>query len=97
MSFPSGPRQSVIENAGLQSEAPNPHVEALLSFLEATDQAMNPLTARGMDGRTAAILKEIEKTGAISLQTEGENILIDVIDKPRALGVIDRLIADLRS
>lgn len=81
---------------GIRSEAPAVHVEALLRILQDTDDALTPLTKRGMDGRTASILKEIEKSGAIEVRTEGDSVWIDVIDRKRALSVIDRLIAAVR-
>lgn len=83
------------EKPSVVAEAPAFHVDALLSILEDTDKALTPLTTRGMDGRTATILKEIEKSGAISLRTEGDDIFIDVLDRKKAITVIDRLISSL--
>lgn len=80
----------------IQSEAPAAHVDALLRILEDTDEALTPMTSRGMDGRTATILKEIEKSGAISVRTQGDNIWIDVLDRKKALTVVDRLIESLK-
>ncbi len=72
-------------------------MEALLRILEDTDAALEPMTSRGMDGRTATILKEIEKSGAIAVQAEGDEVWVDVIDRQAALAVIDKLIASIKS
>ncbi|MAT33634.1 MAG: hypothetical protein CMK06_07935 [Ponticaulis sp.] len=95
MSFPRKPKPSEIEPASLQAVAPSPHMDALLRALEQTEQALEPMTSRGMDGRTAQILKEIEKTGAIAVHIDGDELWIDVIDRAKALGVIDKLINSL--
>lgn len=84
------------EKPSIRSEAPAFHMEALLGILEKTDAQLTPLTSRGMDGRTASILKEIEKSGAISINTDGDDIWIDVVDRQRALYVVDQLIASLK-
>ncbi len=95
MTFPTRKQSDETAKPGLHSEAPSPHIDALLRALEATDQALEPLTSRGMDGRTASILREIEKSGAISVRTEGEDMWIDVHDKQKALGILDKLAASL--
>lgn len=79
----------------LETVAPAPHVEALLSILEETDKELTRLTSSGLDGRTARILREIEKSGAISLTTDGGDLLVDVIDRKRAIAVVDHLISSI--
>ena len=85
------------EKPAIQAVAPAVHMEALLGILERTDAELTPLTKRGMDGRTATILKEIEKSGAIDVRIDGDNIWVDVIDRKAALAVIDKLISGLRN
>ena len=97
MSFPSNDSNRETEKPALHAEAPAFHIDALLNALEATDKALDPLTSRGMDGRTASILKEIEKSGAIEVRVDGDDLWIDVIDRSRALSVVDRLIASLKA
>lgn len=96
MTFPTKKNDDLTAKPGLQTVAPSPHMDALLRALEATDQALEPLTSRGMDGRTASILREIEKSGAIEVRTEGDDLWIDVIDRKRALGIIDQLAKALK-
>ena len=96
MSIIPSTRSKDKEAPEMRHEAPAVHVEALLRILEDTDAALEPLTSRGMDGRTAAILNEIEKSGAISLRTTGDNIWVDVLDRQKALKVVDALIASFR-
>ncbi|MFC6197130.1 hypothetical protein [Ponticaulis profundi] len=95
MTFPTKTRNPETSRGELHTLAPAPHVDALLRILEDTDRALEPLMLRGMDGRTAAVLREIEKTGAIALTVEGDDIWVDVIDRKKALSVIDKLIARL--
>lgn len=90
------PHGRQVDGPALRNKAPSPHIEALLRALEATDEQLTPLTQHGMDGRTATILKEIEKTGAIYLRSEDDNLWIDVIDRKKALSVIDKLMAELK-
>lgn len=97
MSFPSNDSKREAEKPALHAEAPAFHIDALLNALEATDKALDPLTSRGMDGRTASILKEIEKSGAIEVRVDGDDLWIDVIDRSKALSVVDRLIASLKA
>tara|TARA_Y100000052_G_C2955303_1_gene89671 strand:- start:11020 stop:11316 length:297 start_codon:yes stop_codon:yes gene_type:complete len=96
MTFPTGKKDDLAEQPGLQTVAPSPHMDALLRALEATDQALEPMTSRGMDGRTASILREIEKSGAIEVRTEGDDLWIDVIDRKRALNILDQLAQALK-
>lgn len=93
---PNTRQKTDTEKPGMHAEAPAAHVDALLRILEDTDAALSPMMERGMDGRTAQILKEIEKSGAIAVHTEGDNIWIDVIDRKKALGVVDQLIKSLK-
>ncbi|MAI90779.1 MAG: hypothetical protein CBB65_10085 [Hyphomonadaceae bacterium TMED5] len=67
-------------------------MDALFRILEETDQALEPMTSRGMDGRTASILREIEKSGAIAVQTDGDDLWVDVIDRKKALSIVDALL-----
>ena len=67
-------------------------MDALFRILEETDQALEPMTSRGMDGRTASILREIEKSGAIAVQTDGDDLWADVIDRKKALSIVDALL-----
>ena len=97
MPFPTNDSSRESEKPALHAEAPSFHMDALLSALEATDKALDPLTSRGMDGRTASILKEIEKSGASEVRVEGDDLWIDVIDRSKALGVVDKLIASLKA
>lgn len=97
MSIVPKTRREEAEKPGIRAEAPSAHVDALLRILEETDEALTPMTSRGMDGRTATILKEIEKSGAIVVHTDGDSIWIDVVDRRKALGVVDRLINSLKS
>ena len=94
--IPKNPSEST-EKPEIRDEAPAVHMEALLGILEKTDAELTPLTSRGMDGRTATILKEIEKSGAIAINADGDEIWIDVIDRKRALKVVDQLIASLKT
>lgn len=93
---PSTRQKADSEKPSMHAEAPAAHVDALLRILEDTDAALSPMMQRGMDGRTAQILKEIEKSGAIAVHTEGDDVWIDVIDRKKALGVVDQLINSLR-
>ena len=97
MTFPTRNTSDETEKAGHYAQAPSPHIDALLRALEATDQALDPMTSRGMDGRTASILREIEKSGAISVRTEGDDLWIDVLDRKKALTILDKLAESLGS
>ena len=102
MTFPSKfiPKNREFDDPGVRPgvrvDAPSPHMDALLRALEATDEALTPLTRHGMNGRTATILREIEKSGAISLRTDEDDLWIDVIDRKKALIVIDKLMETLK-
>lgn len=96
MTFPTRKSSEEAEKAGLHAQAPSPHIDALLRALEATDKALDPMTSRGMDGRTATILKEIEKSGAISVRTDGDDLWIDVVDRQKALLILDKLAESFR-
>lgn len=97
MTFPTRKSDDAAKDAAHYAVAPSPHVDALLRILEDQDAETEPLMQSGMDGRTATILKEIEKSGAISVRTENGEIWVDVLDRPRALSVIDTLIRQMRS
>lgn len=96
MTFPTPKKSEENAKPSLQTVAPAPHMDALLRILEETDQALEPMMANGMDGRTASILREIEKSGAISVQIDGDDLWVDVIDRNKAVEIIDKLIAALR-
>ncbi|MAP93587.1 MAG: hypothetical protein CMK07_01435 [Ponticaulis sp.] len=95
MTFPTKKPGEPSDVAKLETVAPAFHMDAILRALEATDELLEPLTSRGMDGRTATILREIEKSGAISVRTEGDDLWIDVVDRSKALSILDRLAKEL--
>ncbi|WP_293612195.1 hypothetical protein [Ponticaulis sp.] len=92
MTFPTRNGAKPAEQPALRTEAPAAHMDALFRILEETDQALEPMTSRGMDGRTASILREIEKSGAIAVQTDGDDLWVDVIDRKKALSIVDALL-----
>lgn len=96
MTFPSRNKSEESAKPAMQTVAPAPHMDALLRILEDTDKALEPMMATGMDGRTASILHEIEKSGAISVQVDGDHLWVDVIDRRKAVAIIDKLIKALK-
>lgn len=96
MTFPTPKKSEDAAKPAIQTVAPAPHMDALLRILEETDKALEPMTASGLDGRTASILREIEKSGAIALQVEGDELWVDVIDRDKAVDIIDKLMDALK-
>ena len=96
MTFPTPKKSEDAAKPAIQTVAPAPHMDALLRILEETDKALEPMRASGLDGRTASILREIEKSGAIALQVEGDELWVDVIDRDKAVDIIDKLMDALK-
>ena len=96
MTFPTPKKSEDAAKPAIQTVAPAPHMDALLRILEETDKALEPMMASGLDGRTASILREIEKSGAIALQVEGDELWVDVVDRDKAVDIIDKLLDALK-
>ena len=84
-----------LDEPSLRTEAPAPHIDAIMKALDATDRAVSPLMDLGMDPRVALILKEMEKAGALLVRNVDGEIFVDVYDKRRAIEFIDKLKAEL--
>ncbi len=76
----------------LRAEAPSAHMDAILSALDDTDRSLSALMAHGMDGRTASVFRELEAVGAIALHTGEDGVFIDVLDRTRALALLDGML-----
>ena len=96
MSFQGESGRSDADRTGLCSVAPSRHIDALLRALETTDRSLTPITSRGMDGRTASILREIETSGAISVRANGDALRIDVNDRRKVRAILNHLTEMLR-